>query len=461
MSTIIFLLIALAIFETSLYGLLFLTQKLFKDYSANWYYQIVKKVLLFCLLPSIIISIIIMYKSIEFIRIDLNQPDFEFMEVSNGMITPAFYNNNENIVLPILFFVWLSIVIIKSIYTIYVNVNCYKMIQASVRELDHDNLQSINPRLLKELEHKVEIRCSKIVQIPMLLNIGRPVIILPEYSFTQEELNLIIAHELAHFRNKDIMIYRLVLCLQTIHFFNPITNMFINHVIDTSELACDELVLANASKNTRITYAKLIVKILKNSTGEPSKLLMNTLVRGGTVANLKRRLLKIMIKKNRKGKALSMMILSIAYSILCPFVIFASTSISMMAANTYTKFTMEKNSTYTESDILEEFVQPLSNYVFPELNLKDLNKIDFNLASGKEARIKVTSTTDNIRVSLFSDNENETFNVGIGIGNKIHYVSSQDGMVSHSFSDLTDGTYYIYIKNTSSKTIHITGQIYV
>lgn len=400
-----------------------------------------------------------MYGSVAAVRIELNQPDIKYMDMNTVLISPSFYNY-KHIILSILFFIWLSIVVIKLIYSIWVNLNYYNMIVTSAREIDQEAIHKIKEQLVQDLKIKktVQILCSKEVQSPILLNILRPIIILPEYSFTADELSLIIAHELVHYRSKDIMVYRLVMCLQMFHFFNPFVNMFINHLIDTSELACDETVLKNATKNTRIIYANLILKISKNLTiNNPSKLSINTLAQGGMVTNIKRRLTNIMNMKVKKVKIASMTFISVIYFILCPIVIYASTTAGLMTQSAYVKHIASKKNIYESSESLKEFVQPI-NHDITELNLRDLNKIDYNLAPNKEVRVKVTPISDKIRVALFSDN---SFDVGIGEGDKIRYVSSTEGMVSHIFSVQTNKTYYIYIKNTSTETNHITGQIYI
>jgi TonB family protein len=88
--------------------------------------------------------------------------------------------------------------------------------------------------------------CSDRVHVPMVWGVFRPVVILPhQYTdWTNDERDMILRHELAHIKRRDVLWLNLASLLTVIHWFNPAAWLMKQRLNKESEYACDDHVLA-------------------------------------------------------------------------------------------------------------------------------------------------------------------------------------------------------------------------
>lgn len=92
-------------------------------------------------------------------------------------------------------------------------------------------------------------------------------VILPEKSYSREELELILRHELIHICredawNKFFMVFCTAMC-----WFNPLMWVAMRKSADDMELSCDETVLLSADEDTRKQYAYLLLDTAGDERG--------------------------------------------------------------------------------------------------------------------------------------------------------------------------------------------------
>ena len=92
-------------------------------------------------------------------------------------------------------------------------------------------------------------------------------IVLPDREYSNEELKLIILHELIHIGREDswskfFMIFCAAMC-----WFNPLMWIAMRKSADDMELSCDETVLLNADEATRKQYALLLLDTAGDERG--------------------------------------------------------------------------------------------------------------------------------------------------------------------------------------------------
>ncbi|MCA1930132.1 TonB family protein [Rheinheimera sp.] len=107
-------------------------------------------------------------------------------------------------------------------------------------------------------------------QGPYISGLVRPEIMLPvdffqRFSPTQQQL--IIQHELTHWRRGDLLCNLLALLLLMLFWFNPLCWLAYSAYRQDQELACDALVLAGAATADKIAYGKAL---LSNSEPTPT-----------------------------------------------------------------------------------------------------------------------------------------------------------------------------------------------
>ena len=80
---------------------------------------------------------------------------------------------------------------------------------------------------------------NQAVSVPFLKGIIHPAVILPEKEFTPDELTLIFAHELSHFRSGDLFIRYLLELVFLIYWFIPFEDYWLEELIEIQESLCD------------------------------------------------------------------------------------------------------------------------------------------------------------------------------------------------------------------------------
>ncbi|MCA9425639.1 MAG: M56 family metallopeptidase, partial [Candidatus Omnitrophica bacterium] len=100
------------------------------------------------------------------------------------------------------------------------------------------------------------------IAVPSLIGVIKPTILLP-LSFgtglTPRQVEMVILHELAHYRRWDQLIQPIQLGIEALLFFHPAVWMISNRLRVVREHCCDDLVLA--SGGSRKEYANVLVQL--------------------------------------------------------------------------------------------------------------------------------------------------------------------------------------------------------
>lgn len=116
------------------------------------------------------------------------------------------------------------------------------------------------------LRQPVAMLASDQVLVPSLMGFWQPRLLLPVnllHELDRRELRLVLLHELAHVRRRDVAVNWLATLLQTLHWFNPALWVAFARLRADRELACDELVLSVARGQERRVYGQTILKLLQ------------------------------------------------------------------------------------------------------------------------------------------------------------------------------------------------------
>nr|WP_315261517.1 class D beta-lactamase [uncultured Duganella sp.] len=100
---------------------------------------------------------------------------------------------------------------------------------------------------------------------PMLFGLFRPRLLLPRHlrGFDTDQRQMILEHELAHWRRRDLQWAGAGLLLQTLLWFNPFMRLLRNQLSWAQELGCDREVLQGRPPAQRKAYAAALVAQLK------------------------------------------------------------------------------------------------------------------------------------------------------------------------------------------------------
>lgn len=96
------------------------------------------------------------------------------------------------------------------------------------------------------LQRRVTVLVSRAVTTPVLFGWIKPVILLPmavACGFPASQVELILAHELAHLRRWDPLAHLFQLALETLYFYHPVVRWISRDVSNEREICCDRLAL--------------------------------------------------------------------------------------------------------------------------------------------------------------------------------------------------------------------------
>lgn len=194
------------------------------------------------------------------------------MEIPSGIAThtPADTSAAGSIsVMQILMLVWLLGILALTMYQIFCYVSFKKLVRRWSESVNDTNVLSAfeGAKSSLGLKNDINIKMCKAVTSPMIFGIFKPVLLLPYIPFKNDELAIILRHELVHFRRHDIWYKLLLVAARTIHWFNPVVHIMVRAANRDVELACDAEVVKNEGRRFRESYGDAIMRLVHNGSG--------------------------------------------------------------------------------------------------------------------------------------------------------------------------------------------------
>lgn len=127
------------------------------------------------------------------------------------------------------------------------------------------DVRHIHEHLCKKygIRRPPELQISPDVHSPMLYGYFRPCVILPEMELTENQTVGILAHELTHYRRRDLWIKLACVIGCSLHWFNPAAHFAAARCHAEMELSCDEAVLAGLDEEARRSYGNVMLDIVR------------------------------------------------------------------------------------------------------------------------------------------------------------------------------------------------------
>lgn len=451
------LLIVITVVGTILFGALQLIDKKSGYGYVKQIYFLYKFILLFFLIPVFIFALISIHcQTIDSIMF-INTPDFQsirFIEGKNVISLP--YSTWFSVVWLFGFFFF------QFVHTIKIKRGLKEILKTStlVDEADILHLKYISSQNLK-VRQNIILYKSAMITSPFTTGIVHKKIILPERYLEKSEWGMLIAHEMIHCKRWDVLFRGMIRLVQNIHWFNPAMSLFLKRFYELSEYSCDLEVIKNFDKNQRVKYGNLMILLLDNEV-------KREVVAGFSERDMmfiKRRLINIMKLKRKKGHL--MLAVIPLFLAICPILTYAATSgISLLENSLIFQYQNHKESAYStaaiiEGNLIEDVVvdNAIKTIELGSLNGRGSNTVNVSLEPKGNAEFSPLKLNKgaSIRFFLSADNASDLFSVSVG--NK--GVNSAQGAMNSTIAIDEQGTYTIYIRNKSAKTIHISGTIYV
>ena len=140
------------------------------------------------------------------------------------------------------------------------------------------------------ITHPTRVVESSRIGVPFVVGVLRPIIVLPASlvtSFPAAQLELILAHELAHVARRDVLANLLQMAVETLLFYHPAIWWISARMRDEREHSCDELAIG-ACGGDRVAYTEALLALEVQRDDAPRLALAAT---GGSLLRRAARLL--------------------------------------------------------------------------------------------------------------------------------------------------------------------------
>ncbi|MCD8390763.1 MAG: M56 family metallopeptidase [Firmicutes bacterium] len=192
----------------------------------------------------------------------------------------------------VIFLIWLAAAAVSFSVTLARYIRAAKNLKAISAETYDEKILSAysETRRLLGVSRDIKIMTSGALTSPLLFGIFKPAIVIPSRDFTYNELKMIFAHELTHYRHKDLAIKFTASIAASVHWFNPLSHFLMKSVNEWCELCCDESVLKRLDLSDKKDYGRLIISVIEHT---PSRRFACTTAMASPKRGIQRRLLRI------------------------------------------------------------------------------------------------------------------------------------------------------------------------
>ena len=142
---------------------------------------------------------------------------------------------------------------------------------------------------------RVELLLCPGVGSPMLMGLLHPRVILPREDCPEEELRMMLRHELNHYKSGDLWVKAVALGTACLHWFNPLAWLLVRELDRCGELRCDHRTTRTMTAGEKKRYGRMLLDVAQGEhLAAPSGAVTLAMDRG----ELKRRL--TLLKSPRK-----------------------------------------------------------------------------------------------------------------------------------------------------------------
>ncbi|MHA6249483.1 M56 family metallopeptidase [Pontibacter sp. CAU 1760] len=156
------------------------------------------------------------------------------------------------------------------------------------------------------LQTTVRLMESALVQVPMAIGIAKPVILLPIGAVTglrPEQVEAVLAHELAHILRKDYLVNLLQTAIDTLFFYHPAMWWVSGVMRAERENCCDDMAIALCGDT--LTYARTLAQLAEMRLPAAPSLVVAFPGKQGTLLNRIKRLVGAPAQKTTAGEGIA------------------------------------------------------------------------------------------------------------------------------------------------------------
>ena len=160
---------------------------------------------------------------------------------------------------------WISVAAVMFLYQIVTHLLFFRRTNRFNHTVTDEKTLDILSRVCSEMgiTQRVDVFYNGRVQSPLLVGFFKPRILLPKFPNKPQDVEMILRHELMHFKRYDIWYKLLVRAALSMHWFNPLIWIMAKVADEDLEKACDEDVVKNQNESFRHDYCQSILHVVR------------------------------------------------------------------------------------------------------------------------------------------------------------------------------------------------------
>lgn len=317
---------------------------------------------------------------------------------------------------------------------------------------------------------RLQIGQSYYVRIPCVSGIRKPMILIPVSEYSEEELRIILIHEMTHYKQKDIRLKYFTFVLFALHFYNPFACILFVQVQRWCEYACDYRSCSRLGEMNE--YFMVILRVAIQNPVKAyltSQLLEDQHELIGRIRKMK----KIM-NMGKRSRISAVIVLCIAFMT-------SSISVCAMTVESAEAYVAWESETQAEARVteaaitsgveasedgeLELFIDNGSTRAIAVMT----GEVNYSARStyGFEWKVPVgyildtpyfdCKVGDTVGVTVMLDPTNVTCKTGIEYSNGTRYYIQGTNYLSYPFEITTAGKYRVFVENIGGADVIASG----
>jgi len=229
---------------------------------------------------------------------------------------------NSVSVIKITAFIWLFGIAVFALYQFMIYGSYKQKIKRWSMPLADIETVALFNRICAELNIKKipDIKINKIAGSPMMFGFIKPVLYLQNVEYKdRESLEVILKHELVHYKRRDLWYKLLLLAANAVHWFNPLVYVMMRAANDDVEFSCDDEVIKNTDAAFKKKYSEIILDSVRTEKGKIRAL--TTQFKSGKKA-MKNRFINILIPGKKRRGTVTLLLLALTILITSMLVSF-------------------------------------------------------------------------------------------------------------------------------------------
>lgn len=168
--------------------------------------------------------------------------------------------------------------------------------------VEEDSAVALIVRLSGELHIRQPIQATvyRGAAGPMVIGFFRPMVVLPDIQYSEQELYFILRHELVHLKRRDTCLKLLFVTANAVHWFNPVVWIMQREAVVDMELSCDERVVQGMDFADKKAYTETLFTALYRKYRHMDRTVLSTQFYGGKQV-IKKRFSNILCRAHKKN----------------------------------------------------------------------------------------------------------------------------------------------------------------